>query len=119
MRIEEYICDIKNCQNKAEHKQKPIQVIFTTEQTEGRSIEPHLSYEKIDICDKCLHTILKGNYIYASGAMGHNDYVLGRGWDREEVVKFITVELMNEINMIYNGQSVDFDALDKYLKEHL
>ena len=51
-----------------------IQVIFETEQTEGRTTKPYLSEEKIDICQKCLDKVLDGNYLHATGAMGHNNY---------------------------------------------
>lgn len=75
MKQEKYICDVKGCSNESEHKQKDIQVIFDTEQTEGRSVKPYLDTVKIDICEKCLQTILKeGKYLHASGAMGHNEY---------------------------------------------
>lgn len=68
-------CDIKGCgaENPANVK-KQIQVIFHTEQTEGRGVTPYLSNETIDICSSCLTKVLKGNYIHGSGAMGYNDY---------------------------------------------
>jgi hypothetical protein len=71
-----YACDIQDCKNVPEHKKKSIQVIFTTDQTEGRSVAPYLSIETIDICQHCLDIVLKGNYVYGSGAQGHNTYTL-------------------------------------------
>ena len=76
MKNESYTCDIHKCTNEAEHKQQTLQVIFTTDQTEGRSVKPYLSIEKIDICQSCLDKILKGNYVFANGAMGYNEYNL-------------------------------------------
>lgn len=76
MKKEIYTCDIKNCENEPKHKGFKIQVIFTTEQTEGRSIHPYLSMQTIDICEECLEIVLKGNYIFADGAMGYNKYHL-------------------------------------------
>lgn len=76
MKTEVYKCDIKDCENNPQKKGFKIQVIFTTDQTEGRSCEPYLSDETIDICKSCLDKVLKGNYIFASGAMGYNTYIL-------------------------------------------
>jgi len=63
-------CDIKSVE---------IQIIFTTDQTEGRSRKPYLSMEELDICEKCMNKILKGNYLFGSGAQGYNEY-----WFKEE-----------------------------------
>lgn len=51
-----------------------IHVVFTTEQTEGRSVDPYLSLETIDICPACMRTILGGKMLFAEGAMGNNTY---------------------------------------------
>ena len=51
-----------------------LQVIQTTEQTEGRNCTPYLSEKSIDLCDKCYSRILSGHYLFAAGAMGYNDY---------------------------------------------
>ena len=51
-----------------------LDVIFTTEQTEGRGSAPYLSNQKMDICPTCLSRILEGNYLFAHGAQGHNTY---------------------------------------------
>lgn len=66
------ICDI--CTNEGSVITKEMQVIFTTEQTEGRSCSPYFSQETIDLCDNCLNTCLSGKYIFADGAMGHNSF---------------------------------------------
>ncbi len=52
-------------------------VIFTTEQTEGRNCKNYLSMIDIDLCEECLGRVLKGNYIFAHGAQGHNTYYFG------------------------------------------
>ena len=54
--------------------EKRIQIIFETEQTEGRNCSPYLCIQDIDICRKCMALVLEGNYIFASGAQGNNDY---------------------------------------------
>lgn len=74
MKTEVYTCDIRGCDRKALHKGTKLQVIFTTDQTEGRSCRPYLDNVTIDICDECMAKVLDGRAIYASGAMGHNQY---------------------------------------------
>lgn len=79
MKVTEIKCDINGCGNNVEDENvdKEMDVIFTTEQTEGRSREPYLSRVDIDICGSCLDTILSGGiYIKAAGAMGHNKYTI-------------------------------------------
>lgn len=66
-----YHCDI--CSKKAILK-KDIQVIFLTEQNEGRSVKPYLDVVNIDLCNYCLDEILNGKPVFATGAMGHNTY---------------------------------------------
>ena len=74
-RKETYTCDIHGCDNEAEHKNKKMQVLFVTEQNEGRSVYPYLDDVVIDICEKCLNKIIENRrYITAYGAMGYNDY---------------------------------------------
>lgn len=69
-------CDV--CHATKDIKEKTIQVIFTTEQTEGRYIAPYLSDCKMDICACCLNKVLKGNYLYGRGAMGFNTYLFDK-----------------------------------------
>ena len=60
---------------KKKKKKIYIQIIFTTEQNEGRRCKPYLCNEKLNLCNKCLNNVLdNGNYIYANGAMGCNTY---------------------------------------------
>ena len=65
-------CDIHNCSDDA--KGAKVQVIFLTEQTEGRSTDPYLQIAKIDLCENCYKNILKGAAIFATGAQGYNTY---------------------------------------------
>jgi hypothetical protein len=67
-------CDIKDCKNTTKVKALRIHVIFTTDQTEGRSKSPYLSLEEFDICENCYNKILSGKMIFAFGAQGYNTY---------------------------------------------
>jgi hypothetical protein len=71
------LCDVceqgaMNCEGGKRNQE--IQVIFTTEQEEGRTSPAYLSMTKLDLCCDCFMKVLNGNYIYAQGAMGHNSY---------------------------------------------
>lgn len=81
MKTEHYTCDIGNCNNEAALKSFELQVIFTTEQNEGRGTEPYLSTVKIDLCKGCYEQIVSGNYVFATGAMGHNEYSFN--WEKK------------------------------------
>lgn len=76
MKREVYSCDI--CKNEYEKDkiriETRIQIIFTTEQTEGRGVSPYLTDKKIDICDVCFERILNGQAVFANGAQGCNTY---------------------------------------------
>jgi hypothetical protein len=72
--ITKHKCDI--CQDDAVHLKKPLQVVFVTEQTEGRSVTPHLSLETLDLCHGCLQRIVERHPVIGSGAQGHNTYRL-------------------------------------------
>ena len=72
--IEIVKCDLNNCGSEKEVKLTNLNVVFTTEQTEGRPIKPHLTNESLDICNKCMDRVLKGEMIFANGAQGHNNY---------------------------------------------
>ena len=71
-----YTCDIKDCNNpvKKENISKSLQILFVTEQTEGRGCSPYLVNVKLDICESCLGRILSGTPLYGAGAMGFNKY---------------------------------------------
>ena len=77
IKTENYICDINKCDKEAHMINKQMQVIFLTEQTEGRNITPYFSNVNIDLCKDCVDKILEyKKYIKASGAMGHNKYYI-------------------------------------------
>jgi len=72
---EQYLCDMKGCENEVKGwKGKAIQVIFTTEQTEGRGVAPYLDLNKVDLCEECLAKIISGEPVYGYGAQGNNEY---------------------------------------------
>lgn len=79
MKVTKIYCDIHKCVNEVDRKgEKPetYQVVWVTEQTEGRPIEPRLGLVRIDVCKECVSKIIKGAYIKAAGAQGHNQYRL-------------------------------------------
>ena len=80
MKKEIYMCDI--CGEEAGAPRKgddtPRQVIFTTEQNEGRATKPYFDYVKIDWCEQCRMKALGGCAIFATGAMGYNKYEFHR-----------------------------------------
>ena len=71
MKKEIIYCDICKKEDAAAAR---IPVIFTTDQTEGRSVKPYLSNEEIDICGDCFSIILEGNFLWGEGAQGYNRY---------------------------------------------
>lgn len=76
MKIEKHICDIDGCGKDAEkiNKSFGMSVIFTTEQTEGRSVDPYIQHQQFDICADCHAKILTGQAVYAHGAQGYNTF---------------------------------------------
>ena len=68
----EHLCDV--CGKNATKLQLKTGVIFTTEQTEGRSVAPHPSIETVDLCESCYKWHISGQMIFGSGAMGYNKY---------------------------------------------
>ena len=77
MKETNYFCDI--CKSKVHHIEMENsrlrrQVIFETETTEGRACKPYITSEDLDLCEECIETVLTGEAIFASGAMGYNKY---------------------------------------------
>ena len=66
-------CDLckKTVVRKSEIHSVRIPVKFLTEQTEGRSVEPYIVLENLDLCFKCLE---KATTLSAIGAQGYNTY---------------------------------------------
>lgn len=83
MHSESWKCDIDGCDNDVPENNRGIRmdVIFTTEQTEGRGVEPYISKTtSLDICKSCLGRVVKsGKYIRAHGAQGYNTYEIQDG----------------------------------------
>lgn len=70
-----YFCDVcKKEVRQAEIHDIKYPVIFHTEQTEGRSVEPYISHEQIEVCKECISKIC---LLQGQGAQGHNDYWIG------------------------------------------
>lgn len=76
MEIKKYQCDICTWQLPSTKNYKPttMQVIFETEQDEGRLTKRYFDIVQIDICQNCIDIALTGKYIHATGAMGYNNY---------------------------------------------
>ena len=72
MKKEIFSCDI--CKKEGEIKKIEMDVLFTTDQTEGRYCETHLSRECVELCYSCKQKVLEGNYVWGSGCQGHNTY---------------------------------------------
>lgn len=51
-----------------------ISVIFTTEQTEGRSTRPYPTVKALHLCQGCMNRVLNGEIPFAQGAQGYNTY---------------------------------------------
>lgn len=46
-------------------------VLFLTEQTEGRNVDPYISYHDLDLCAECIRENVG---ICGVGAQGYNEY---------------------------------------------
>lgn len=73
MKKELYSCDVCGIEV-PENSRKKIQVIFLTDQNEGKAASPYFEINPLDLCHGCNAKALKGNAIYAEGAMGFNKY---------------------------------------------
>lgn len=68
--ITELFCDI--CNSKTETLIDIVYpVIFHTEQTEGKYVEPYIYNTKIEVCPNCLKRLCR---LSAIGAQGYNRY---------------------------------------------
>lgn len=102
-----FFCDVCGEDMKTQNPTM-IQVIFHTDQTEGRGVKPYLSNCDIDICESCKNHILNGNYLHGSGAMGHNTYNFTTKKRRNKVNKKEVIEFMKE-QVVEKGQDPDYD----------
>ena len=83
MKTELMHCDIKDCKNtwefKENYRKAEMQVIFHTEQTEGRCTEPYFQLLKLDMCGECGEKVMTSKrYLEAHGAQGHNTIYFGK-----------------------------------------
>lgn len=69
--IKQRFCEI--CKRNRDVCQLKMPVLFLTEQTEGRSVDPYLSEETVDVCLECIPKVIK---VHGAGAMGYNEYGL-------------------------------------------
>lgn len=72
-------CEINGCTNLIKSlgtlpPKKEIQVIFTTNQTEGRECAHYLEINNIWICEDCLLKRINGSNIYGAGAQGIDEF---------------------------------------------
>ena len=67
-------CDLCEAKIPAQSKKIQIQMVFTTEQTEGWPTKPYLDFVSIYCCNDCLDKIIEDQPVLASGAQGHNRY---------------------------------------------
>lgn len=72
--ITKHVCDIKDCCVEANILGVTRQVIFKTEQTEGRYCNPYIQHVKMDLCHFHENKVLKGIAIIGRGAQGYNEY---------------------------------------------
>jgi hypothetical protein len=53
---------------------RDISVVFTSDQTEGRSCAPYLTRERVTMCPNCYAKLLNGQQLFAYGCQGYNTY---------------------------------------------
>lgn len=84
--VVEYYCDL--CESKIDLKklekrelsttkkslETEVQVLFTTEQTEGQPTTPYIQSTGLHLCQECFNKYKASLPISASGAQGHNNY---------------------------------------------
>jgi hypothetical protein len=63
------ICDCCKLEKPTQKVKYPV--LFLTEQTEGRSVKPYISYQDLDMCKDCMQVNIT---ISGIGAMGYNEY---------------------------------------------
>lgn len=68
--VEKSFCDVEGCSAEAPHNIK-LPVIFHTEQTEGIPVNPYVSYQTLDLCEKHFVDVVK---LHGHGAQGRNTY---------------------------------------------
>lgn len=78
------ICDCCKLEKPTQKVKYPV--LFLTEQTEGRSVKPYISYKDLDMCKDCMQVNIT---ISGTGAMGYNEYKsinnLSKAWNDFEI----------------------------------
>lgn len=115
MKQETYFCDIKDCGHQIVTNRKKISlhVIFHTEQTEGRGIDPYLSPEQLDLCDECYSRVLNGVAIHGSGAMGYNEYYFEE-LDIAKISKYTAGEIQEKVQAMTMSARAEFVSVMIY-----
>jgi hypothetical protein len=67
-------CDVCGKEVETGINPQEMQVIFTTNQSDGLPCLPYLHNKRIDICSVCLSLRLTGNSIFAHGAQGNTKF---------------------------------------------
>lgn len=76
VKVSETYCDIKDCPNVSYKDDLRLPVVFTTEQTEGKSSAPYIDMCELDLCKEHYNDFLFTSPLTAIGAQGHNEYRL-------------------------------------------
>lgn len=78
------VCDCCKLEKPTQKVKYPV--LFLTEQTEGRSVKPYISYQELDMCKDCMRVNIS---ISGTGAMGYNEYKsinnLSKVWNDFEI----------------------------------
>ena len=110
-----YYCDVCNKNTDIyDIVNKEMQVVYHTEKTEGRSIDPHLSISHVNLCQECLNIILNdGKILNMSGHMGYNKY-----WFNEEKISTSDTEHLKWIygRLIRYGENERVDYMVRFKK---
>lgn len=77
MKTEVVKCDIKGRRHDGPVTTYKLNVVFTTEQDEGRAVTAYLDSVQLEMCQTCYRRMIESRrLITAAGAMGHNTYTL-------------------------------------------
>jgi len=68
-------CDIENSKHCGTARTYEVDVVFSTEQNEGRTTSPYIDRVEIELCEACRNKMLTERIMpKAYGAMGFNHY---------------------------------------------
>jgi len=116
MKIKGRTCDI--C-SRLEAIPENIQVVFKTDQTEGRACSPYLDIVWMDICHTCINKIIEWNTLYGVWAMGYNNYSFNKkeNIELEKIIEKIGKK-MCYISLIYPNWWEWTINTSNWLEEH-